>query len=204
MTNLLSYALTNLADVKESLGIDSSVTKYDNLIRRMINKSTDMIENYCERRFTSTVYTAETYNASHTNTLVLKQRPIITFTSLEVRDWDLNQGTFETIPSELYFVDSSSGILQLLWNAYGSFKRYQVTYTAGYATIPSDLAEACVALACYYYKNADSNIQIRERQEGMRMEMYYPGITNFSGLIQMLGLDSVLDTYKNITLTDNL
>lgn len=158
MASLLSYALTTKNDVKESLGISSSVTTYDNLIIRKINQATLAIENYCGRRFASTVYTDEEYNATQTSEIILKQRPVITFTKLDIRDSALNISTWETIDTQLYFTDLSSGVVLLNFRASGSWKRYKVTYTAGYATIPEDLAEACASLAAYYYTNADAKI----------------------------------------------
>ena len=56
MATLLTHALTNLADVKESMGIAASDTSYDNLIVRKINQVTRQIEGYCGRRFLDTSY----------------------------------------------------------------------------------------------------------------------------------------------------
>ena len=93
MASLNSWALTTLADVKESLGIDSGTTTGDNLIIRKINQATDMIESYCgknnSQHFASTVYTNEEYDGTGTDQLILKNRPVITFTTLQQRDTTL-------------------------------------------------------------------------------------------------------------------
>ena len=179
MAALLSYALTNLSDVKESLGIPSSDTSKDNLIIRKINQATLAIENYCGRRFKETTYTDEVYNGTHTDQIVLKQRPISAVT-LKGRDTSLNEDDFETLQTNIYFVESEAGILNLVFNAVGRWGAYSVTYTAGYATIPADLAEACVSLACFYVNEADgSNVGVSRKQEGQRSIQYANSGQNF-------------------------
>ena len=201
MATLLSYSLTTLADVKESLGIDAGDTTQDNVIIRKINQATRMIEKYTGIRFASTVYTNEEYDATNVDQLVLKQRPIITFTSFQVRDTTLNQSDWETVDSTLYFVDSDAGVLDLLFIADGHWNRYRVTYTAGYATIPEDIAEAAATLAAFYVDNPTSGAAIKSKEEGQRKIEYY----NTSGSSQkgdtsvfgQLGIDEILDSYAN-------
>lgn len=197
MASLLSYALCPLADVKESLGIASSVTTYDNLIIRKINQATLAIENYCGRRFKSTDY-VETYDATNINELILRQRPIISLTSLEVRDTQLNSNDWETVDSELYHQDTNAGVLELLFRASGLWNQYRVTYTAGYTTIPEDLAEACVSLACYYFNNRDgSDVGVASKKEGQRELRYANGSLNFKSISENLGIDGILESYAN-------
>lgn len=201
MASLLSYALTDLASVKESLGIASSDTTKDNLIRRKINQATKAIENYCGRRFAATAYTNIEYDATNTDQLILRQRPVVSFTSLETRDSGLNYDSWETIDSHLYFVDENASVIDLMFNARGKWNRYRVTYTAGYTTIPDDLAEACASLACYYYNNADgSDVGVLKKKEGQRELQYSSGSLTFKSITQNLGIDGVLDYYTNIPL----
>lgn len=204
MASLLSYALTTVADVKESLSIASSVTTYDNLIIRKINQATRQIEKYCDRRFLLTQYTESEYNGTQTDQLILRQRPIVTFTKLERRDTSLNQADWDTVDTNLYFVDNSAGMLNLMFKASGGWSRYRVTYTAGYATIPEDLAEACVSLACYYVNNADgSDVGVSRKKEGQRELQYGSGSLNFNTICQNLGIDSILDLYANMPIMTN-
>lgn len=198
MAALLSYALTNLSDVKESLGIPSSDTTRDNLCIRKINQATRAIEAYCSRRFLSTVYTQEEYAATQIDELVLRQRPVISLTSLEIRDAGLNIDNWETIDPQLYFTDDNAGVLNLMFNAKGHWNRYRVTYTAGYATIPEDLAEACVSLACYYVNNADgSDVGKFKIEEGQRKVTYAKSNITFKTIIENLGIDETIDNYAN-------
>jgi len=201
MASLLSYALDMVSDLKEPFRIATSDATYNHLIIRKINQATRQIEKSCDRRFLLTAYTDSEYNATYTDQIVLRQRPVVTFTSFEVRDSGLNYNTWETIDSHLYFVDTSAGILSLMFNASGRWNRYRATYTAGYATIPEDLAEACASLACYYVNNADgSDIGVSKKKEGQRELSYANGSLNFQSICQNLGIDSILDLYANMPL----
>lgn len=200
MATLLDFALCSVADVKETLGIDSGDNSKNNIIIRKINQGTEMIEKYTDRRFASTVYTEEEYDSTNTDQLVLKQRPIITFTSLEVRDSTLNESDWETVDTELYFVDYSAGVLDLVFNVSGRWNRVRTTYTAGYATIPSDIAEACVTLASYLVENPTSGAAIKRKEEGQRKVEYYDTQSTSNSLFDQLGIDDILKSYSNYPL----
>lgn len=198
MASLLSYALTNVSDVKESLGIAASDLTWDNLITRKINQATRQIEAYCGRRFKETTYTEELYAAPDTDQIVLRQRPITSTVSLGVRDTQLNQDDFETVDTNLYFVNTNSGVLDLDFRAIGHWGQYQVTYTAGYATIPEDLAEACASLAAYYTLNASpDDIGKQLIREGQREVRYASTNLNFESIMANLGIDSIINSYAN-------
>ena len=197
---LLNYALTNLADVKESLGIASSDQSYDNLIVRTINQVTKQIEAYCGgRRFLETTYTQEEYDATQIDQFVLKQRPVTATTDFlfEVRDSGLNINSWETIDNKLYFVDNASGVVKTLFRGLGRWNRWRVTYSAGYPTIPEDLAEAAASLAGYYVLNPVGELPVQERMEGSRRERFFPNPSSFVDILQALGLDQIIDSYAN-------
>lgn len=196
MTQIATNALTSLADVKESMGIASSDTSKDNLIIRKINQASQQISNYCERVFQVADYT-EIYNGSLIDELVLNQRPVNSVTSLEYRGTSINTESYISINSQFYYLDATAGILKLLFNAQGHWNRWRVVYNAGYAIIPSDLAEACAQIATYYVNNSDSQVQVRSKQEGQRRIDFYQGITGFRNLLRQLGLDEIIDGYAN-------
>lgn len=195
MATLLSYALCTVEDVKETLGITG--TAQDNLIIRKINSATEMIEKYTGTRFASTVYTDEEYDATNSDQLILKHRPVITFTSLSRRDTSLNQADWDTIDTELYFVDFSAGVLDLIFHATGHWNRYRVTYTAGYAVIPADIVEACITLASYYVENPVSTASVRVKEEGQRRIEYYDTQSKSSGIYDQLNLTDTLNAYAD-------
>lgn len=202
MATLLSYALTTKADVKESLGIASSDTSKDNLIIRKINQATRAIENYCGRRFLLTTYTDEAYNGTYTDQIILKNRPVVGTPSLSVRDTNLNEDDFDTVDANIVFTDASAGILNLDFRAVGRWSAYKVTYQAGYATIPEDLAEACASLACFYVQNADgSDVGVAQKKEGLRELRYANSNQSFNSIAQQLGIDGIIESYANYPIT---
>lgn len=199
MADLLSYALTSLGDVKELLGIDSSDQSWDNLIRRKINQATEMIEGWCNRRFKSTAYTAEMYDATQDNQLVLRNYPVIAFTSLSARDTTLNSGSFSVIDSDQYFVDTNAGVVDAVSSFWGQYDQWSVTYTAGYATIPSDLQEACATLAGYLTVNDPSQqTGVASKREGSREVRYFDHRSSSDdGLFAQLGILPTLERYSS-------
>lgn len=196
MATLNDNALTSVSDVKESLDIPSSDHTKDNLITRKINQVSQMIENYCERSFKADDYIEE-INGSFTNELSLRQRPVNSFTKLEARDSAVNVESWFDIDATYYFVDESAGLLKLLFGASGKWDAWRATYNAGYTTIPSDLAEACVDIVCYYVRNPGGDVNVRSKQEGQRRTDFYQGVQGFKNLLQQLGLEQVIDSYAN-------
>lgn len=200
MATLLSYALTTLADVKETLGIDSGNTSKDNLLIRKINQATEMIERFTGRRFAQTTYTNEEYDATGIDQLILKQRPIITLSSFQNRDTSLNENDWSDIETTLYFPDMDAGVVDLNFKASGRWNRYRVTYTAGYATIPSDIAEAAATIAAYLAENPTSGSAIQRKREGQR-EIYYFDLqttgSSDTAVFRQLGIYQTLVAYCN-------
>jgi len=208
MADLLSYALTSVNDVKESLGIASSDTSQDNLIKRKINQATLFIEGYCglsqDHHFKEATYTNEEYDGTGNNTIVLRMSPVSAITSFQRRNSTLSDGGFDNVESELYFSDLTAGVLESVVNVGWGWNRYRVTYTAGYATIPADLAEACAILACYYVENSASGTAVKKKQEGQRSIEYFDSSSGSNSIIDSLGLDDLLSRYKRYNLADSL
>lgn len=201
MTALSSEALTTVADVKEILGI-TGVTQ-DNLITRNINYATKIILNYCGvSSFKSTAYIEE-YDGIGGNELVLRNKPVITITSVEWRDEAGNNASYELLDTEDYFVDTAAGIIKSLITLGGSYHSWKVTYTAGYATIPDDLAEACARMAAFVTENGTSGTSIKSKQEGQRKIEYFDSTTasGNASLIDSLGLDDILRPYCDIAIS---
>lgn len=199
MASLVSYALTTVSDVKETLGIPSSNTDSDNLIIRKINQATDMIETYTGRRFVVTDYTQE-YDATNIDQLILKQRPVVTLTSFEVRDSTLNENDWDSIESTLYFTDEAAGVIDLNFSASGRWNRYRVEYSAGYDPLPSDLTEACATLAAYLVDSGTSGTNVKKKQEGARSVEYFDpkaGSSSTSDIFDILNLTVTLNAYAN-------
>jgi hypothetical protein len=198
MATLLSYALTSVADVKETLGISSGDSTQNNLITRKINQATEIIEGYCQRRFKEQALITEYHEGSRTDELVLLQRPVTDATPfvLSARDTALNDNDFNTVDANQYFVDANAGIVRAVSTFYGHWDRWKVVYSAGYATIPSDLAEAAVTLAAYLVSNGGSGQAVKRTREGQR-EVEYQAASQGEDLLGELGIQATLNRYAN-------
>jgi len=215
MADLVSYALTTVDDVKENLGV--TVNTYNNLIIRKINQATEIIENYTGRRFKLTAYTNDEYDATNTDQLILRQRPVVvdddhTF-SMGSRDTSLNDDDWSTTDANLQFVDSKAGVVDLNFGAIGHWNRYRVSYSAGYATIPFDLSEAAAELASYLVKNTSSysisvtgeDTNVKKKTEGQRSIEYFEnksststgGGNGYDAVFAELGIAGTINSYSN-------
>lgn len=208
MATLYSYALTSVADVKELLGIDSGDSSKNNLITRKINQATDMIESYCNlpynHHFKEATYTNETYEGNGSDTLFLKMSPVTAVGSFGYRNTTLNEDSFTSIDTQDYFIDEDTGTLALLFDTWGGWGAYRVTYTAGFSTIPSDLAEAAAMLAANLVGSQQSlstGQAVQSIREGQRQITYAePGQNSTDSLIEQLGIDDILNRYTRISL----
>lgn len=206
MADLLSYALTTVNDVKETLGIESGDSSKNNLIIRKVNQATEMIENYCNnRRFKETTYTQEEYDAPGTSQLILRNYPVTDTQSfsLQRRSTSTNEDSWDDIDSELYFVDKPSGVVDANFTLGGRWNSYRATYSAGFSTIPADISEACVTLAAYLVDNAQSGSGVAMKKEGQR-EIRYHKPEQSKSLFEDLGLDDILAPYVYPRLIDNV
>lgn len=205
MADLLSYALTTVADVKESLGISSGNNSKNNLIIRKINQATLMIEGYCglstDHHFKQTTYTNEEYDGSGSNALILKMSPVSSLTSFQNRATSENQDDWDDIETEHYFLDSAAGVIDLLFTQTNNFNKYRLTYTAGYSTIPADLAEACATLAAYLVENSTPGSAIKSKQEGSRSIEYAVSLSE-KDIFEQLGIEDMVNKYIRYAISD--
>lgn len=212
MADLVSYALTTVADVKETLGISSGVTTKDNLIRRKINQATQVLEGYCglpqDHHFKEATYTNEEYDGSGSNQLVLRMRPVSSLTSFQYNTTTTNEDDWDSVESELYFLDQEAGVIDLLFTQTKNWNRYRTTYTAGYSTIPADLSEACISLAAYFVENPLTGSAIRKKKEGMREIEYYSPTGNpqasSKSIVEDLGLDDLIARHVMTAITPDV
>lgn len=200
MTALLSYSLTTLANTKESLGIASGTTTDDELLKRLINSATQTIERYLGgRRLASTAYTNERYDGTGTDKLKLRNWPVTAITDVQYMTGDYGTPKWESFDSDFYIVDTADGQnAGVIRYSAGSFnagvENIQVSYTAGYTTIPFDIEEACIQIVSTMYKQRKAR-GIKSESLGDRSVTYFEN--KAGSIIENLGLDDVLDQYRD-------
>lgn len=148
-------ALTTLATVKLWLEIDPANTTNDAILTRLIDSCSSYIESWLNRKILQAAY-SEAYDGRGSNAITLAQYPISVLTSVSVDGvaQTVVAGA-ETTKSGVRFYDR-----QIIRNG-GAFCRgrgnVMVNYTAGYATVPSDIEQACIELVSLRYKNGRGN-----------------------------------------------
>lgn len=154
---LNSNALVTLNEAKTWLDIPLSDTAQDALLEGLINTASTRIENHCSRLFKRTQRT-ELYDGRNSDLLLLKNYPAEKPTALVIHGTVLELGSFE-LQDEM--------TVKLLGGVFpkGSLN-VQVTYFAGYATIPDDVQTAAKFLVQWLYSvRTDRRIGIQSKNK---------------------------------------
>ncbi len=189
---LVTYALIDYQTLKDYLGITDN-SQQDFLIG-LINRSTAMIEKYCQRRFKLTTYTEEEYDGTGTCYLNLKNYPIVSITSSQKNFGSVGDTDWDDLESQFFKALNDTGQIYYSAGFARRVRAYRFTYSAGYSEIPDDLQEACLQLCSYIY-NAGKSKGLRSENLG---EYSYTKETGIKNLITDLGLDFTLDQYRTI------
>lgn len=139
--------LCQLADVK--LYIGATDTSTDSVITALITNASAFIERFCNRTFAVTAYT-ETRNGNNRPRMMLNNAPITAVTGLAIDSVTIPASTGVGVPG--YTFDEHSIYLRP-GGAYNTFCRgvqnVVVSYSAGFAAVPSDIAQACIELIAF-------------------------------------------------------
>lgn len=201
-----SYSLTTVQRAADFLGlgtITSGSTK-DTLLERMIDSVTEFVENYIGYRVQQTTYTNEEYDTEKSDTLLLNNFPVSTFTRLQRRNSALNDNDWETIDSNLYHVDLESGVINGAggWLFARTRKGYRCTYIAGYDfdltdtflqdTEAADLELAAWLLVSTVFNRGKGGVGIKSEAIGDYRVVYA------KSLMENEDIKALLDKYKRI------
>lgn len=132
----MSDALTTRARVKERLSIDSA--SFDDLIDRLIVATTKRMSQMCNRRFLQATYTNELYDGSdiygaRIKTLLLKNAPVHSITSIEYKTGLNSNPTWYAYDEDDYETNLPLGVLD--WKGALPFgkQNVRITYNAGWS-----------------------------------------------------------------------
>jgi hypothetical protein len=150
--------LCALTDIKTLLGITSS--GQDALLQIIKDSVEQYVKTRCGRDFLVASYT-EYHDGDDFNVLRVLQRPIVSIDSIYSDPARLFTDA-SLIPSSDIIDDPRSktlGFVELLtYKFLKGIKATKITYSAGYATIPSDLSMAVKLIVCKQYKVADKKL----------------------------------------------
>lgn len=142
--------LTTLSNVKSYGGIETA--EGDALLRRLITAASLAVENYCGRSILSAAYTA-VMDGNGAALLQLPQYPITAVSSLKIDN--------VTKVAEVSYADGGykfSG-RRIIFRDGTCFTRglgnIEIAYTAGYSTVPEDIAQAVAEVVVTNWKTKD-------------------------------------------------
>ncbi len=122
------------------------------LQQQVIQSATQAIQSFCNRVFSSQTY-SEYYDGPGDRSLLLRQRPIITLTSVTILPYGDSP---QVVDGSEFIVGVNTGIISFMPSSqYGCYffyghegeSKYLINYTAGFLSIPADIQQAC-ALIC--------------------------------------------------------
>lgn len=182
---LLSYALVQLNDAKSFLSYSGS----DDTLIFLINATTEYIEKSCNRRFAETTYQDEQHDGNNSEELVVKNIPITAITELQVNNSGDSSNDWETIDSDEYWVDRTSGIITKTSVFRRGTMNYQITYTAGFTTIPYDVQFLAMSLIKEFLTVKSSG--------GIKQESLGDHSITFESILQSnKALKDILNSYR--------
>lgn len=148
----------SLDEVKAHLNLDGISSDDNYLSQMLIPAATQWAENLTRRVFISRtlVERTRTFEAVHE----FRYPPLLTVTSIEYLDTD---GALQTLATSIYDVDQYSTpgrVLLAYGQAFPQIRQQEnaviYTYTAGYATIPSDVKSAILLVIGHLYENREN------------------------------------------------
>lgn len=154
----------------------------------LINQASAMAERYCGRALASRTVTS-VVDAPGGIALVLPEYPVSAVTSVFIDPArEFGAGTEVTD----YYLEENTGILFRDSGFGGGMRVVKVVYTAGYATTPSDLAEAIVELVGWLWSRQ------RNQSVGIRVSRGLDGVETEHELTMPLATQRVLERYRRI------
>lgn len=154
-----SNNLITLSDVKKYLGVSTSSTEYDYRLNGIIDDVSWRFNSETKRLLKSRNLT-EYYDGDNSFVLLTNQYPITSVsTSIDIRiDVDRSYSTSDKVSSTSIVIYSTEGKIVLTDDVFErGNKSVKVVYTAGYTTIPYDLAGATKEMVRLKFSNETKN-----------------------------------------------
>lgn len=141
--------LTTVENVKGYLGI--SVASDDALLDRLVSSASAYIQSWLNRSFALTTYT-DTFDGMGFNSRMVSNYPITAVTSVLV-DTQAIPLAPNTLASGYAFAERKVVLRGYTFNS--GVLNCSVTYTAGYASVPPEIGQACIEIVANRYREKD-------------------------------------------------
>lgn len=192
-----TYDLTTTAAVKTELGI--TVSTYDALITQWIHDESARIARYCGRVFPQETVSEAFRPDSRdrmVDSLILTRSPVISITTV-------TENTDAALDAAYYETAKPAGLLYRLCDdarVYWTAAKVVVVYVGGYATIPYDLASACMTLIKHRMSSQTRDPALRSITiDGVGQKQWWVGSSGDVGDMSP-EVSETLDRYREIRL----
>lgn len=184
---LAPFALTTRGKVKSRLGISSSDTSSDSLIDDIINQTSQLIQNMCNRQFLQQSYDEQYDTEKRGEYLFLRQLPVATDPApiIYIRGGNINSPTWTVFNNTGYYATADylkSGMIRFTGAMLPTHGRQllRCVYTAGYLidftaefdstkhTLPFDLTMLATDLATKAFNHRSAHGIAEEQIEGQK------------------------------------
>lgn len=173
----MSYAYTTVglvqAELQTATEFSSSTLPTVSDIEEWIAEESAYINGIANTVFGSTLYSSEFIDYDGSGDLILENSPLISVTSVQYNNYPLGSAlgtswTTKTLDTD-YTVYSDRGIVRLLedrWTPDPGNKRFCVTYSAGYTTVPYNVRKLATKLVAERVLSTLLQKNINERNDG--------------------------------------
>jgi len=176
--------LTTLVNAKQYLGV--TVTTDDVMISRLISAVSQYIQTWLNLTIAQTVYT-ETRDGTGGGVMSTRQYPVTSVTAVTVNAVAVPPSP-DGIQSGFVFDQDRIALVGYLFNR--GIQNVTVKYTAGYATTPFEIEQACIDMVAAVYKVKD--------RVGMSSKGLAGETTSFIQAAMTNNVREILNNYRQV------
>lgn len=129
----------------------------DDKLNLLIPMVSELVKNYCNRRFVDWAEKEKTEYYSDGGLVVYTaEQPIITVTSIQSKALPTETAYTELVEGVDYVIDYAKDNIFCLWGGNGFYSgpnALKIKYTGGYTLVPEDLKLGVMDLVSFYVKN---------------------------------------------------
>ena len=178
--------LTTLSDLKAWLSIPLSTTTDDALLTRLITAASKYIQSWLNRTIASATYN-ETRDGNGGTRMLLGNYPVTGVAALSIDGIAISPSAG---PGQPGYVFNQYSISLIGYRFTRDYSNVAITYTAGYSSVPQELAQACIEMISLRYKERD---RIGLVSKGLAGET-----TAFSQKDMPASVQTILGNYKRV------
>ena len=144
-------SLVTLDEIKTRLGIPLGDTSQDDFLNYQNEFVSEVIEQYCGRKFNSASYTEEFYydevvqKEIPLRRVLLFHYPLISISDIRIDDESVDLACFRTHLEEAKIIRQDEGSNSRI-NFFQGESKIEIDYDAGYSQVPIIIKEVCLAI----------------------------------------------------------